>query len=125
MIRLINIKYNSTVKKIVLFCYLLVTLSFVFHYHHINLSDQLSIFSGNTSQQNSSTSGINHGVFVCIVHSNFQSLHNGFLLQIFFDNSNAELPFLNYVEEYNFRFEKQKQAEANPLRAPPCLPEII
>ena len=113
------------VTKFLLFCYLVVTLSFVFHYHQINFSNESLILSGDSSQHNSSTSGNNHGIFVCIIHSNFQSLHNGFQLQIFFDNSKVALPFLNFVEDYDYRYEEQKQAKANPLRAPPRLPEII
>jgi len=125
MIRLINIKYYNISAKILLLCYLVVTLSFVFHYHHVNFSDESLILSGYSSQSNPSASADNHNGFVCIIHSNFQSLHNAFQQQIFFDNSNVALPYLIFVADFGCGFEDQKLTQTNPLRAPPRLPEII
>jgi hypothetical protein len=115
----LNKKYRSLISKILLTFYLSVTIGFVFHYHHINLSNKSIIFSQNFPTDDSSNSSSNHNGFVCIIHSNFQSLHNTFQTQIFGCFSSVPFPVLNFVEIFNTRIEQLQHATANPLRAPP------
>ena len=114
-----NRKYRKVISEILLAFYLTVSIGFVFHYHHINLTTDSIVGSQSSSTEDSPESGNNHNGFVCIIHSNFQSLHTAFQIQFFGDFTPLPLPVLNYIEIFNTQIEKLQHATANPLRAPP------
>ncbi len=115
----INKKYRKIASKILLAFYLTVTVGFVFHYHHINFSTDSILLSQSTQSDDSPYSGDNLDGFVCIIHSNFQSLHTAFQTQIFGYSFSSLLPVLQYIEIQNARVEQLQHATANQLRAPP------
>jgi hypothetical protein len=119
--RTINKKYRRIVSQVLLAFYLTVSVGFVFHHHHINLSAESIVLSQNSSTKDSPLSGSSHNGFVCIIHSNFQSLHTAFQTQIFGCFSSLPFPVLNFVENFSTGIEQLQHATANPLRAPPSV----
>lgn len=115
----INKKYQRLVSQILLAFYLVVSVGFIFHYHHISLASDSIIKSQSTSNSEFPVSGNDRDGFVCIIHSNFQSLHTTFQVQFFGNFTSLPLPVLNFVEIFNSQIEPLQHATANPLRAPP------
>ena len=115
----INKKHQRLVSQILLAFYLVVSVGFIFHYHHISLASDSIVKSQSTSNSEFPVSGNDRDGFVCIIHSNFQSLHTAFQVQIFGSFTSLPFPILNFVEVFNSRIIKLQQSTANPLRAPP------
>ena len=115
---ILNTKYRKTIASYILGFYLVVTIGFVFHYHHINLSAD-SLLAQTTSDQNAVTSDFDRNGFLCIIHSNIQSIHTAFQIQSFGNVPAIAFPVRKYIENYNSPLEKLLHSSANPLRAPP------
>ena len=119
LMRAINTKYRKIFSQVLLVFYLTVSFGFIFHYHHINLSTESIIFCRDNPVNNSANESTDRDGFVCIIHSNFQSLHQALQTQIISCCSSVPLPSLNIVEYNNTSLDQLQQVTSNPFRAPP------